>query len=288
MINNDIVDNFQSPYKAGHSCETAVLRVYNDSVTTIGRGNAAMLVLFDLYAAFDTIDHDIIFCILEKYVGIRGTAVKLMKSYFSNRTQYVQINDVLSDFVNIICGVPQVSVLGPLKFCLYLLPMSAILKYHNIGYHVYAHDTQLYISFKCKQPLEAISKVNSCLSDIRRWMITNKLKINDSKTEFIVFRSPQLRCDLSDLSVKVGESQITQSLNVRDLGVTFDQFLNFDDHITAICRSTFFHIRNIGKISNLLLYNACSTLIHALISCRLDYCNSTLYNVPTHKTDRLQ
>ena len=80
-------------------------------------------------------------------------------------------------------------------------------------------------------------------------MITNKLKINDLKTEFIVFRSPQLRCDLSCLSVNVGESQITQSLKVRDLGVTFNQFLNFDDHITAICR-------------NLLSYNACSTIIH--------------------------
>ena len=119
-------------------------------------------------------------------------------------------------------------------------------------------------------------------------MITNKLKINDSKTEFIVFTSPQLRCDLSGLSVNVGESQITQSLKVRDLRVTFDQFLNLDDHITAICRSTHFHIRNIGKISNLLLYDACSTIIHALISCRLDNCNYIMYNVPRNKTVRLQ
>ena len=120
-------------------------------------------------------------------------------------------------------------------------------------------------------------KLNSCLADIRRWMITNKLKINDSKTEFIVFRSPQLKCDLSGLSVNVGEKMITQSSKVRDLGVIFDQFLNFYDDITAICRSTHFHIRNIGKIRNLLSYDACSTIIHTLISCRLDYCNSILY-----------
>ena len=72
-----------------------------------------------------------------------------------------------------------------------------------------------------------ILKLNSCLADIRRWMITNKLKINDSKTEFIVFRSSQLKCDLSGLSINVGESMITQSSKVRDLGVIFDQFLNF-------------------------------------------------------------
>ena len=81
-INNDIVDNFQSAYKAGHSCETALLRVYNDIVTTIGRCNGAMLVLLDLSAAFDTIDHDNLFCILEKYVGICGNALRLIKSYF--------------------------------------------------------------------------------------------------------------------------------------------------------------------------------------------------------------
>ena len=80
LINSDIVDNFQSAYKAGHSCETALLRVYNDIVTTIGRGNCAMLVLLDLSADFDTIDHDNLFCILGKYVGICGNALKQIKS----------------------------------------------------------------------------------------------------------------------------------------------------------------------------------------------------------------
>ena len=82
MINNDIVDNFQFAYKAGRSCETVLLRVYNDIVTTIGRGNGAMLVLLDLSAAFDTIEHDNFFWFLEKYVGICGNALKLIKSCF--------------------------------------------------------------------------------------------------------------------------------------------------------------------------------------------------------------
>ena len=77
----------------------------NYIVTTIGRGNGAMLALLDL-SAFDTIDHDNLFCILEKYVGICGNTLKLFKSYFSNRTQRVQIDDVLLDFANIICDVP--------------------------------------------------------------------------------------------------------------------------------------------------------------------------------------
>ena len=115
-----------------------------------------MIVLRDLSAAFDTIDHDNLFCILEKYVGICGNALKLIKPYFSNCTQRVQIDNVLSEFANIICGVPQGSDLETFKLCLYLLPLSAILMYHTIVYHVYADDTQLYVSFKC------------------RWMITYK------------------------------------------------------------------------------------------------------------------
>ena len=103
-----------------------------------------------------------------------------------DRTQRVQIDGILFDFASLLCGVPQGSVLGPMKLCLYLLPLSAILRHHNIGYHIYADDTQLYISFKCKDPLESLTKLNMCISDIRVWMIKNKLKINDSKTEFII------------------------------------------------------------------------------------------------------
>ena len=117
ILDNNIVDSFQSAYRAGHSCETALLRVYNYIVTTVGKGNGSFLGLLDLSAAFDTIDHDNLFYILEKYVGIGGSALRLIRSYFSDRTQRVQIDGIMSDFASLLCGVPQGSVLGPMKFC---------------------------------------------------------------------------------------------------------------------------------------------------------------------------
>ena len=129
------------------------------------------------------------------------------------------IDGILSDFASLICGVPKGSVLGLMKFCLYLLHLGAILRKHGIVYHIYADDTQLYISFKSKEPLESLEKLNTCISDIRVWMIKKKLKINDAKTEFIIFRSPLLRTDISSVSINVGDSQILSSSKARDLGV---------------------------------------------------------------------
>ena len=136
ILDNHIVDSFQFAYRAGHSCETALLRVYNDIVTTVGKGNATFLVLLDLSAAFDTIDHENVFYILEKYVGIGGSALRLIRTYFSDRTQRVQIDGIMSDLASLLCGVPQGSVLGPMKFCLHLLPLGAIFRHHNIGSHI--------------------------------------------------------------------------------------------------------------------------------------------------------
>ena len=132
MVSSIIFSLLISPV---NSCETALIRVYNEIVTTIGKGNGSGLVLLDLSAAFDTIDHENLFNHLENCVGISGNALKLIKSYFSGRTQRVMIDGILSDVASLICGVPQGSVLGPLKFCLYLLPLAAIFFFLGGGGH---------------------------------------------------------------------------------------------------------------------------------------------------------
>ena len=110
--------------------------MYNDIVTTVGKGNGSFLVLLDLSAAFDTIDHDNLFYILEKYIGIGDNTLRLIRSYFSDRTQRIQIDGIMSDFASLLCGMPQSPVLELMKFCLYLLPLGAILRHYNIGYYI--------------------------------------------------------------------------------------------------------------------------------------------------------
>ena len=97
-----------------------------------------------------------------------------------------------------------------------------------------------------------------------------------------------MKQDLSGLSIIVGDSIIQQSSKVRNLGIIFDQFLSFDDYISSVCRSIHFHPRNIGRIRHLLSQNATAQLIHALISIRLDFCNSILYNLPKKSILKLQ
>ena len=97
-----------------------------------------------------------------------------------------------------------------------------------------------------------------------------------------------MKQNLSDLSISVGDSHVFPSSKVRDLSVVFDQYLTFHDHISGICRSTHFHLRSIGIIRNLLTFDATAQLIHSLITTRLDFCNSILYNLLNNKIERLQ
>ena len=119
-------------------------------------------------------------------------------------------------------------------------------------------------------------------------MIKNKLKINDSKTEFLVLTSSYSKQQFKDLQINVGNTHNRPTASARNLGVIFDSHLNLESHINNVCRSAYFHLRNIGSVRNMLSDDACSQLIHALVTVRIDYCNSLLYGLPEYSLDRLQ
>ena len=142
-INNDKLDNpHQSAYKPGHSTETALLLIKNEVHLSLARGEPTALVLLDLSAAFDTIDHNILLGYLKSWCGLGGTVLRWFASYLRNSCQASKIGSTLSELSNLIYGVPQGSVLGPLLFSLYTTPLSKIIRLHpHIKFHFYADDT---------------------------------------------------------------------------------------------------------------------------------------------------
>ena len=101
-----------------------------------------------------------------------------------------------------------------------------------------------------------------------------------AKTEFLVLTSSFFKQQFNDLQINVGNTQIKPTASARNLGVIFDRHLNLESHINNVCRSAYFHLRNIGSVRNMLSDDACSQLIHALVTVRIDYCNSLLYGLP--------
>ena len=136
-------ETFQSAYKNFHSTETALVRVQNDILCAIDTNESVILLLLDLWAAFDTVDQSILLSRLRDRFGVNGTAAAWFESYLTSRTQFVRVHYCWSTPRSLERGVPQGSVLGPLLYLLYTSPIADIIKFHKLEYHLYADDTQL-------------------------------------------------------------------------------------------------------------------------------------------------
>ena len=147
LSSNSLSSSFQSAYRIFHSTETTLLKIHNDLILVMDRGEVTSLILLDLSADFDTVDHSILLTRLQNWFGLDGLSLDWFTSYLSSRSQAVSINDSISAFSTLSCGVPQGSVLGPLLFTLYTTPLDSVISKNSLKYHLYADDTQLYISF---------------------------------------------------------------------------------------------------------------------------------------------
>ncbi len=160
---------FQSGFKSLHSTETALLKVFNDLLLVTDSGDYAVLMLLDLTAAFDTVDHNILIFRMEHCVGIKDTVLEWFRSYLSGRSFSIRLGDFMSSSACFSCGIPQGFILGPILFSLYILPLGSIFRKYNVLFHCYADDTQLYLPLKQKHP-NSIAPLLCCLEEIKAWM----------------------------------------------------------------------------------------------------------------------
>ena len=284
LQDNKVHNKFQSGFRKGHSTETALLKVVNDLRVSADNRNVSVLLLLDLTAAFDTIDHTILIHRLEHWIGLSGSALSWFYSYLTGRSYFVNLDDFESDKHDICSGIPQGSILGPLLFSLYILPLGELIAEHGVNFHFYADDTQLYLSVAPDDPC-ALDPLLACVSSIKCWMSENFLKLNEDKTEVLIIGSSEQR---ESITSRLGNLAEESNTSVKNLGVIIDSELNFNTHINHVTKIAFFHLRNIARIRNYLSLNDAKTLIHAFVFSRLDYCNAILSGLPKKETDRLQ
>ena len=285
MSNYSLMDQYQSAYKAGHSVETALLKVKSDIDVAMDNNCGTILVLLDLTAAFDTIDHAILLNRMHSDIGVNGVAHNWFASYLKDRSLNVHVGGAYSSSLPLTTGVPQGSVLGPLLFCIYILPLGDIIDAFGVSRHCYADDTQLYVHYNLNDPEslhQAILKMNTCLFAVRDWLQQNKLKLNESKTEYVNFAPLHYQRKLQPFPpICIGAETIHPSDKARNLGAIFDSEMSMMPHVNSVARKMYCSVRLIKQIRPFLDHASCATLIQCLVTSHLDFNNSLLANCPT-------
>ena len=179
-------------------------------------------------------------------------------------------------------------MLGPLLLTLYTSPLSHIFTNCPVSFHLYADDTQLYISFSSSDSQSSLATLSSKLNDVHAWLTANRLTVNPSKTEYLIIGTPQQHSKLTSSTVSFCNTTMSPYCFAHDLGVTFDSNLSLQKHISSVCQSSYLHIRQLRQIHSILDTKSAILLANSLVSSRLDYCNSLYYGLPQSSIDRLQ
>ena len=267
----------QSGYKKFHSCETAVMKIVNDTQSEILKKNCVVLLMLDLSAAFDTIDQCLLIEILKKTYGLDGRVILWIESYLKERTFGVIINGSESKKHKLLHGVPQGSILGPLFFIMYVSGLSTVAENCGMQIHIYADDTNLYLGFAPGSSFSVAGQsIARCLREVELFMLKFFLKLNVSKTQLLICGQKNTLELFSPRFVELEASLNLTGCRVQQgktLGTVIDQNLKFDDMMNQVCSSGFYQLNKLKNLRTTLEVEDKLTLVKSLILSRIDYCS---------------
>ena len=280
---NNLFSKYQSAYKANHSCETALLKIYEDLLCMMKPNTGIVMVFLDFSAAFDTIDHSILLQKLNSQFLIKGTALAWFESFLKDRSFAVNIDNNISRSFLVEQGVPQGSVLGPVLFSLYTQEVYKIVNSYNFNIHMFADDIQIY--FQCDNSKYQLEQLKKCLEEIKEWARSNFLKLNPDKTKFLTISGKRS----NPLIFSNFLNHFSFETKVKNLGFFLDSSLDFSAQINKVCQTGFALLRNLWRISSKLSDTSLKIqIVQSCILTHIDYCNSLYVSLPGCQIKKLQ
>ena len=227
---HNCIYELQFGFRSKHSTNHAILSITQKIKEALDNGSVPVGIFVDFQKAFDTVNHDILLTKLN-YYGIRGSTNAWFRSYLTNRKQFVSINGFESEQNLIRHGVPQGSVLGPLLFLIYINDLHVCIR--NSTTHHFADDTNLlHVIHKNNRNRNPVRKLNTDLKCLNQWLIANKISLNSTKTELILFR--KISTLLPIMKIKLNGVMLRPSSEIKYLGIILDEHLTFQPHIKIL------------------------------------------------------
>ena len=218
----------QSAYRAGHSTETALVKVQSDILLNMDQQKVTQLVLIDLPSAFDAVENDVLLNIMNGSFGVSSTTLNWFSFYCQSRSQRI------------------------LSMVRRLSPVFPASDQHGKLELAYADVNQVYCCFHPDSLYSICESMELCIRDISSWMQGNKLKINNSKTEYILIGTPQQQATCTNTAIDIGGYEVRALNCVRNLGAYFDYHMSMEEHVKFKCRAAFAQPDKIGKIRKYL------------------------------------
>ena len=288
LINNNYFDKFQSAYRQKHSPITALLDITDNIYKSLDESEITILVLLDYSKAFDCANHTLILAKL-KSLGFHNSALKWVSSYLSDRSQKVFTEIGESSWIGLKNGVPQGSILGPLFFTILVSDIYKEIQFSK--YHLYADDTQLYISGKVSDIVNLIEKLNMDLDRIGKFSKNNFLKLNFDKSVYLIIGSKLNLSKIDNMhlpNIHIDNAIIKRKRKVRNLGIIFDQNLTWNDEINKTISLAYAKLKQASRFKRFLTQNSKKTLVQSYILSQFNYSSVILQNLSSTAMTKIQ
>ena len=281
--NNSLLPDYQSAYRKYYSCETSLVKLVNNILWAMEKQLVTVVVILDLSAAFDTVDHDLLLEVLEKQYGIVGTARQWYTSYLKPRSFKVSIKGTTSQPRQLDYSVPQGSVQGAFLFIAYASTLDLVVQRSGLELNGFVDGHSIRTTLKPskldhREELDTIAIIESTMLDIKSWIDQVRLKLNESKMEFIYFGWPSQLGKCVATAIDVNGETIARSNITKYLGAYLDSALNFKQHIRTKCKAAMFNLQRIHATRKYLTRSASNKL--SLVISHLDYANALLGGLP--------